>query len=141
MLTAEQLAESYTLRGPAIAAANRGRPRRQCPPDCSCGKHSGSQGRSFNKQKGYWVLTGIVHPLTGQGELSGRAFEHRVVLWNKLGCESLDCVHPCYWCGKPVTWRGGVLKADHVDEDRTNNDPENLEPACNRCNVLRGRVA
>lgn len=109
---------------------NRGRPN---------GKHCGVQGRSFNQAKGYWVRTGIVHPLTGKGELSGNAFEHRVVLWDKLECESLDCEHECNWCGKPVTWRHG-LKTDHVDEDKTNNDPENLVPSCNGCNVSsRGR--
>lgn len=147
------LAQSYIDRGPAISAAlmghsvsaetrqaisraHTGRPKKRCEPGCTCGKHKGTQGRSLNKAKGYWVLTGIVHPLTGSGELSGRAFEHRVVLWNTLGCNSLDCAHPCHWCGKTLTWVN--LKADHLDGDRLNNDPANLVPSCNGCNIKRG---
>lgn len=149
------LAQSYKDRGSAISAAlmghevseatreairqaNLGRPKKRCETGCTCGKHRGTQGRSFNKTKGYWVLTGIIHPLTKKGELSGNAFEHRVVLWNKLECESPDCVHDCHWCGKSLTWHD--LKADHVDADKTNNDPENLVPSCNGCNINRGRL-
>ena len=156
MLTEVERQESYRLRGAKISEAltgrkrpgvgvlvgdaQQGRPKIQCEPGCTCGKHTGlQQGRSFNKQKGYWVLTGVVHPLTGQGELSGRVLEHRVVLWDKLGCQSLDCVHPCHWCGRSVTWRDRSLKTDHLDEDKQNNDPDNLEPSCNGCNIWRGR--
>lgn len=115
----------------------KGASKPRCSEGCSCGKHRGNQGRSFNKRMGYWVRTGIVHPLTGSGDLSGRVFEHRLVLWEKLGCESLDCQHECHWCGKPLTWT--TIKADHVDEDKTNNDPENLVPSCNGCNITRSK--
>lgn len=153
MLTEDALSESYRARGAKISAAlkgrkrpdlakggqaQRGQPKKQCYPGCTCSKHRGAtQGRSINWQKGYMVLVGIVHPLTGKGELSGNAFEHRVVLWDKLGCQSLDCVHPCEWCGKSLTW--ATIKADHIDRDRLNNDPDNLVPSCNGCNIRRGR--
>ncbi|QDF18805.1 HNH endonuclease [Gordonia phage SCentae] len=120
-------------------STERGRPKRRCQPGCTCGKHRGSQGRHFSKSRGYFVRTGVIHPLTGKGELSGNVYEHRLVLWDKLGCESLDCRHECHWCGRELTW--ATLKADHVDEDKTNNDPENLVPSCNGCNTYRGRRA
>lgn len=82
-------------------------------------------------------LTG--HPLAKK---NGTVHVHRLVLWEKLGCESLDCEHECHWCGKLLVWGGhkGIC-VDHVDEDPTNNDPENLVPSCNRCNTGRRIIA
>lgn len=124
--------------GAKISAAQRGQPKARCVAGCGCEKHRGTQGRSINKKKGYVVLTGLIHPLTGKGELSGNAFEHRVVLWDKLGCQFLDCEHSCHWCGKLLTW--ATIKADHIDGDGLNNDPENLVPSCNSCNICRGKA-
>jgi hypothetical protein len=36
----------------------------------------------------------------------------------------------CFKCGEPATL------AHHLDEDRTNNSPENLRPMCKRCHQL-----
>lgn len=75
--------------------------------------------------------------------IEGQLAEHRLVLWEKLGCKSLDCEHECHWsCGKTLTWSDGRLgiQADHLDGDTLNNNPENLVVSCVRCNVERGRA-
>lgn len=76
------------------------------------------------------------HPLSDSGSV---VLQHRLVLWDSLGCESLECEHDCYWCGKTLTWGGnrGIV-ADHLDGNKQNNHPENLVVSCNRCNIRRG---
>lgn len=61
-----------------------------------------------------------------------------MVLWDRLGCESLDCTHACHWCGQELDWK--TIRVDHVDAVRTNNSPENLVPSCNGCNIGRAKV-
>jgi hypothetical protein len=118
-----------------IGDAHRGRPKPKCLPECTCGKHRGAQG--LTRTNGYLVRTGVVHPLAGKPPgISGNVYEHRLVLWEKLGCQSLDCEHECEWCGRVLNW--ATIKADHVDRDKANNDPENLVPSCNGCNIKRG---
>lgn len=74
---------------------------------------------------------------------SGMLFEHREVLYAKIG----PGAHPCHWCGRLVRWdipvnRGGLaLVTDHLNDSRLDNRPENLEPSCIRCNTKRGRDA
>ena len=85
--------------------------------------------------QGYWVLTGQKgHPLAGK---NGALAEHRMVLYAKLGPDPQNC----HWCGcGPLGWRGSpgsIIHVDHVDRDKLNNDPENLVPACIRCNTSR----
>lgn len=78
------------------------------------------------------------HPLAGA---SGYIPEHRLILWEKIGPGS----HPCHWCGVSVTWlpggrtAKGCLITDHVDRNPKNNDPDNLVPACQACNIRRGK--
>lgn len=70
---------------------------------------------------------------------SGWAYEHRVVLHASIGPGE----HPCHWCGTSVLWELSypfdmtALVVDHLDDDKQNNDPSNLVPACNPCNVNR----
>jgi hypothetical protein len=77
------------------------------------------------------------HPLRAPG--CNYVYEHRVVLWEKIG----PGTHPCHHCGIHVTWlpgegaRSGALVVDHLDHDRRNNDPSNLVPSCNPCNQGR----
>lgn len=79
------------------------------------------------------------HPLAdGQGCVR----VHRLVLYAKIGPGE----HPCHWCGRTVSWDVGarsleprMLVPDHLDGVKTNNDPDNLVPACTPCNVMRGR--
>lgn len=74
------------------------------------------------------------HPVA---HADGRVRVHRANLHDKIGPGE----HPCHWCGRIVSWdvrRGAkALVSDHVDGDTWNNEPENLVPACNGCNVSR----
>jgi len=91
---------------------------------------SNPQGFYVTRQ-GYRALTQIHdHPLSiGNGEV----LEHRYVLYEKIGAGP----HPCHWgCGALLTW-GVDLHVDHLDSDRLNNDPANIVPSCNPCNVRR----
>lgn len=94
-------------------------------------------GPTRTEQIVYRAVSGCQgHPLANSG---GQIHEHRLVLWEKLGCESLDCAHYCHWnCGKLLVWGGhsGII-VDHIDENWLNNDPENLVPSCNFCNTRR----
>lgn len=90
---------------------------------------------------GYKILCNMGdHPLAHNTQAS----EHRVVLWEKLGCESLDCEHECWWCGKLIQWRTNdretEIQADHVDGNGLNNDPKNLVESCCSCNSRRGAL-
>lgn len=53
--------------------------------------------------------------------------------------------HPCHWCERLVTWRArrgdsevDDLVVDHLDGNRSNNEPSNLVPACQPCNFASG---
>lgn len=75
------------------------------------------------------------HPLAGRR--NGAAL-HRVVLYDVIGPGS----HPCHWCGSEVSWDAPryspqELQADHIDQDRSNNDAANLVPTCGPCNTSR----
>jgi len=84
-------------------------------------------------ERGYRFFSGVDHPVTTD---SGKLAEHRRVLYDKIG----PGPHECHWgCGRLLEWGGrdGIC-ADHLDADRSNNDPENLVPSCVVCNVHRG---
>lgn len=76
------------------------------------------------------------HPLASR---NGGLHEHRAVLYDKIGPGQ----HTCYHCGKVVTWQtdnaAERLHVDHLDDDKLNNDPSNLEPSCFSCNIHRTR--
>lgn len=82
----------------------------------------------------------VGHPLAwGRGVVVS---QHRAVLWDKIGPGE----HSCHWCGCRLVWAptklplpSGIsrLIVDHLDNDRQNNDPANLVPACSACNTLR----
>lgn len=94
---------------------------------------------SYVGSQGYRTLRyEYEHPLADS--VSGELLEHRKVLWEKLGCESVDCEHGCHWnCGRVLTWGGREgIHVDHLDEDKLNNDPENLVVSCFACNIRRG---
>jgi hypothetical protein len=75
---------------------------------------------------------------------NGSVLEHRAVLYDKIG----PGPHPCYRCGKNLLWFVAdpvkadprLIQADHLDDDRSNNDPSNLEPCCHACNVGMGQA-
>ena len=74
------------------------------------------------------------HPLA---HANGRAYEHRVVLYDLIG----PGTHECFWCGVMVEWgpKGSPdeLQPDHLNNDGGDNRPENLVPSCRRCNTTR----
>ena len=77
------------------------------------------------------------HPLAG---VDDRVSTHRRVLYDTIG----PGPHACRWCGRVVEWRKdgltpGALVPDHLDGDGRNNDPSNLVPSCQPCNMRRGR--
>lgn len=93
-----------------------------------------SAGTGYTTTNGYRVIRAVGHPVAN---VKGTAYEHRVVLYDKIGPGEHECVH----CGDIVRWEDGTLTSDHLDFDRSNNDPKNLAPCCHRCNVRRTRVA
>lgn len=84
-------------------------------------------------QHGYKYLTGQQeHPLASG---NGTVQEARKVLYDEIG----EGFHFCHWdCGNLLEW-GGVsgIEADHLDGDSSNNQINNLVPACHRCNFCR----
>lgn|SRR5690625_4076679 len=75
------------------------------------------------------------HPLAWK---DGRVRAHRAVLFDKIGAEP----QPCHWCGTTVAWGGDPeLVADHIDGNTWNNNPDNLVPACQPCNLNRALKA
>lgn len=79
---------------------------------------------------GYRLLKIPGHPLA---RASGQVFEHRVVAFDKYGWN----IPPCEICGAESDWFTRKTHIDHIDEDRSNNAPENLRVLCNPCNVSR----
>lgn len=77
------------------------------------------------------------HPLaTDAGKGYGKTYEHRLVLFNKIG----NGIHNCNWCGKSLLWMvkgGSAIVVDHLDGDEWNNSSDNLVPSCRRCNIQR----
>lgn len=96
------------------------------------------QGRRFMHPNGYWLISDIRHPLA---DVSGKVYEHRAILWEKLGRPS---VSQCHYCGTDVYWFSTIhaerASCDHVDFDRANNDPGNLVVSCIACNSRRGQL-
>lgn len=90
--------------------------------------------RIYTDFNGYVAIYGREHPLTSA---SGLVYEHQVVLYEKIG----PGPHACHWnCGKMLEWGGrNGIHVDHLDEDRSNNDPENLVPSCVGCNWGRSQ--
>jgi len=91
-------------------------------------------GSGSLRKDGYRMMTASAHPLADR---HGMVLEHRMVLFDKIGPGE----HPCHWCGLILTWQPGItptaIISDHLDSDRANNDPANLVPSCNPCNVRR----
>ena len=116
-------------------AANRPTPR-FCSYKC---RGEGTRKPLDQRKQSYefrWIMVG--HPLNYRDVLTKIPL-HRLVLYNKIG----PGPHPCHWCHKPVNWLpgkstgSGALVADHLDQNKTNNAPDNLVPSCHGCNAYR----
>lgn len=77
---------------------------------------------------GYQKIYEPNHKLSNK---DGYVYEHRFVYFNEG--ESID---KCKLCKKSISWDN--LHIDHIDEDVTNNNIENLRPLCRACNTFRG---
>ena len=86
----------------------------------------------------YRVVPAKGHPMA---MANGRAYEHRVVLYDELG----PGPHACHWCGTEVDWltKGDPanLIPDHVNGDGADNRLANLVPSCTPCNTTRALQA
>ena len=76
------------------------------------------------------------HPIATS---NGLVSVHRKVLYDKIG----PGWHLCCWCHQPVSWEPHVppharLTADHLDNDKSNDHPDNLAASCMPCNRARG---
>jgi 5-methylcytosine-specific restriction endonuclease McrA len=96
----------------------------------------GRYGNGYLTSDGYIATAQTGHPLARS---KGQVQAHRLILFAKIGFGP----HLCHWCRKPISWGYHVgpdtIVADHLDENRANNAPENLVPSCNRCNAARSR--
>lgn len=93
-----------------------------------------ADGVSVRVPRRYRTVAAQGHPLAGA---NGRAYEHRVVLYDLIG----PGPHECHWCGVEINWlpkgQPGELQPDHLNNDGGDNRPENLVPSCRRCNTTR----
>jgi len=78
---------------------------------------------------GYIIIYDKGHKLADK---NGCVYQHRHGYYQAYGEGPFDC----YWCGKIVCWDN--LHIDHLDDDKTNNDIDNLKATCPRCNQKRG---
>jgi hypothetical protein len=94
-------------------------------------------GRPHRHMKEGYVQ--VYRPDHALANARGYVPEHRLVLFDKIG----PGTHSCHWCGIGLEWRGrgrAALIADHLDENKVNNDPSNLVPSCTPCNGNRARA-
>ena len=64
----------------------------------------------------------------------GYIYEHRFIVFNRYGHNLPDCE----LCGAPTNWK--TCHIDHIDEDVSNNNPNNIRPVCRPCNTMRSRI-
>ena len=90
--------------------------------------------RLVDHSNGYKLLYAPDHPISTKGQ-PVRVYEHRAVYYEKHG----DGPFRCHWCRLEVTW--STMHVDHLDDDKTNNEPTNLVASCPVCNQRRGSEA
>lgn len=61
----------------------------------------------------------------------GYVYEHRFIVFNQYGHNLPDCEI----CGDTIKW--DTCHIDHIDEDVTNNNMDNIRPVCRGCNTGR----
>lgn len=88
-----------------------------------------ANGSGTLRKDGYIQVRKPGHPTAS---VNGFAFEHRMLLWDKIG----PGAHNCHYCSKSIMWHVD-LECDHLDHNRSNNNLENLVPCCEECNRAR----
>lgn len=83
----------------------------------------------LNQSSGYIWLREPNHPLS---DSRGLVYEHRFVFYEHNGTGPFKC----HWCGVDIGWE--CMDIDHVDDNRSNNDINNLVASCHKCNTKRG---
>ncbi len=83
----------------------------------------------YQNPAGYELIDEPQHILSGK---NGYVYEHRFVYYNDVDSNPSECS----LCGDSITWQS--LHIDHIDEDVSNNNKENLRALCRPCNVFRG---
>jgi hypothetical protein len=83
---------------------------------------------TFPGGKGYQRLYEPEHPLR---DTQGYVAEHRLVVFARYEWNLPDCE----LCGVPLDW--ATCHIDHIDNDPSNNKPDNLRPLCRVCNTTR----
>ena len=78
---------------------------------------------------GYQKLNEPLHPLANS---DGYVYEHRFIYFNEISKK----VDYCKLCNVPITWENCHI--DHMDNDVTNNNKDNLRALCRPCNTFRG---
>lgn len=68
------------------------------------------------------------HPLAMK---NGYVYEHRIVVYDKYGAD----LPKCEFCDNELTWENCHI--DHINNDITDNQLQNLRPICRACNVMR----
>lgn len=84
----------------------------------------------YQDDSGYWSLFKPSHPLAC---VNGSVREHRFIYYETRD-PNPTC---CELCGADIDWT--TLHIDHIDENKSNNTPENLRALCGPCNVFRTR--
>ena len=97
----------------------------------SAGYAKGGGHADYLGSDGYVLEFNSQHPAA----CSGRIRQHQRIFYDK---HPADTPLICYWCGCNLRWDN--FHVDHLDNDRSNNDPENLEASCETCNPQRGNM-
>lgn len=114
--------------------ASKAEARKYCTQTCF-----GLAHRKSPEQRKYRAYVGRPdHPLA-QFATGGHMPAYRVVLYDKIGAGP----HPCHWCGTILEWKkgfgDGAITADHLNGNFKDDSPDNLVPACAKCNTVRSR--
>lgn len=86
--------------------------------------------RYTEKTRGYCSVYEPGHPLSSA---DGMVREHRFVYYENVDKNPTSCEI----CKRAIHWKN--LHIDHMDNNPSNNSPENLRALCRGCNVYRDR--